>query len=68
MLAPEKVPDPVSHPILETLNKSFWNLKTAFYSLGKNFFASMIGANPRLIKKQTRPGIYRCNGSFAGFR
>jgi hypothetical protein len=42
----------VLHPILETLNKSFWALKTAFYSLGRNFFSSVIGANPRLIKNK----------------
>jgi exonuclease III len=52
MLAPETVPDPVLHPVLETLNSSFWKLKTAFYTLGKNFFASRIGANPRLIKNK----------------
>jgi hypothetical protein len=43
---------PIRHPILSTLNDSFWRFKNVFFSMGKNFFESRFGGNPRLINNR----------------
>jgi hypothetical protein len=61
---PDPGPDPVPHlingpdrlqlknPMLNTVAKSFWKFKTAFFTLGRNFFVSPLLGNPRIINNR----------------
>jgi hypothetical protein len=42
----------LKNPMLNTVAKSFWKFKTAFFTLGRNFFVSPLLGNPRIINNR----------------
>jgi hypothetical protein len=49
---PLPVQSPNKHPVLKSLSESFTKFKNAFYTIGRNFFLSRLGENPRLINNR----------------
>jgi hypothetical protein len=49
---PLPVQSPNKHPVLKSLSESFTKFKNAFYTIGRNFFLSRFGENPRLINNR----------------